>query len=110
MKYAGAWASRSKTEGCNVQDTTLMKLLEELGNIEDQRAKVELKVLEQLFLVDRDVANMAIDVFDEKAAAASWLVDECPALGNEKPLSLLLQGKRKLVLDCLNQIKYGMWA
>ena len=93
-----------------MQDTTLNKLLQELENIDDQRAKVELKVLDQLLFVDRDLANMAIDVFDEKAAAASWLVDECPALGNEKPLSLLLHGKRELVLDCLNQIKYGMWA
>lgn len=93
-----------------MHETDLTELLQELEHIDEQRAKVELTVLDQLLFVDREVANSVIEVFNEHSKAAAWLANKCLSLGNEKPLSLLVQGKRGLVLDCLGRIKHGMWA
>lgn len=88
----------------------LSELLQELERLDEARVATELKVFDHLQFEDREVANLALDAFDNRAAAAGWLSSDCGSLGNEKPLALLLHGKRDAVLDCLNKIKFGMWA
>lgn len=93
-----------------MQHRELNELLQEIERLDDARAALELKVFDRLQFEDREVANLALEVFDLPAAAGGWLSSNCRALGNEKPLALILHGNRDVVIDCLNRIKFGMWA
>lgn len=93
-----------------MQHRELNELLQEIERLDDARAAHELKVFDRLQFEDREVANLALEVFEHRAAAAGWLSSNCGVLGNEKPLALILHGNRDVVMDCLNRIKFGMWA
>lgn len=93
-----------------MNNRALSELLQEFERLDDARATTELKAFGRLQFEDPETANLALEAFDNRAAAAGWLSSNCGALGNEKPLTLLIQGKRDAVLDCLNKIKFGMWA
>ncbi|NOX09499.1 MAG: DUF2384 domain-containing protein [Gammaproteobacteria bacterium] len=57
------------------------------------------------------VLTLATEVFEERDSAIAWLKDDCLALGNVTPLSLLdtPQGN-EIVIDELYAIEYGNFA
>lgn len=58
-----------------------------------------------------DVLFCAIDVMEDEDAAREWLVSEIPALGRERPLTLLdTEVGYELVLNTIRQIRYGIYA
>lgn len=93
-----------------MDNVELSELLQELERLDEARLATELKAFDRLQFEDREVANLALDAFDDPTAAAGWLSSDCGPLGNEKPLKLILQGKRDAVLNSLNQIKFGVWV
>lgn len=88
---------------------TLEHFIRKLDELARSREQTALTALEWLSTSDPELAKELNEVFQTPEKAASWLSKEVPALGWEMPLRTLCSN-REAVLDCLNKIKYGMFA
>lgn len=88
---------------------SLEHFIKELDDLDCSRQYVAVAALEWLSTSDPELVKVIYDVFKTPEKASSWLSKEVHALGGEMPLRLL-QDDRESVLDCLNRIKYGMFA
>ncbi len=82
--------------------------LAERHQLKHERSLLDL--LDNLRDIDPEVAERAVDVFDDKTGAASWLANPVRSLGDIAPLQTLAEGKREDVLRVLNQIRHGVYG
>lgn len=80
----------------------------ELHQLQHERALLDL--LDHLQQIDPEVAQRAVDVFDDNTNAAGWLASPVRSLGGLTPLQALAEGRREDVLTVLHQILHGIYA
>ena len=89
-------------------DIAELAQLAELHQLQHERSLLEL--LDNLRDIDPEVAERAVDTFDDKASAANWLASPVRSLGDITPLQALAEGKREDVLRVLHQIRHGVYG
>lgn len=86
----------------------LIELRDEIEKCETRRMQLALACFDRL--TSSELRREILDVFTDREKAAAWLVRKCVALGNMRPIDLIISGESKQVLDELNTIKYGNFA
>ena len=96
--------SESCSEIYYVEDSKLIKLLNELAAEELKSSDVSANTIDELLMLH----NEMLAFFDSKEDVDTWMHTELPALDGEKPISLLstVQG-RKTLTQVLNRMKHG---
>ena len=96
--------SESCPEIYHVEDSKLIGLLNELVAENFELPEMPADAIDELLMLH----NEMLAVFDAKAAVDTWMHMELPALGGQKPISLMstVQG-RKTLKQVLNRMKYG---
>ena len=89
-------------------DIAELAQLAELHQLQHERSLLEL--LDNLRDIDPEVAERAVDAFDDKTSAANWLTSPVRSLGDIAPLQALAEGKREDVLRVLHQIMHGVYG
>ena len=89
-------------------DIAELAQLAELHQLQHERSLLEL--LDHLRDIDPEVAERAVDAFDDKTSAASWIANPVRSLGDIAPLQALAEGKREDVLRVLHQIMHGVYG
>jgi hypothetical protein len=87
---------------------SLAELADFVDQFDRERSASEEALLCRLESLDPEVAARAIDVFDDRGKAASWLSRPNRALGHVTPLRVLARGGRQEVLDVLGRILHGI--
>lgn len=94
--------------GYRHMDIVELAQLAELHQLQYERSLLEL--LDGLQVIDPEVAEQAIHVFDDRTGAAAWLASPVRSLGGVTPLQALAEGRREDVLRVLHQILYGVYG
>lgn len=89
---------------------SLIEILNRMKALDTEREALSIEALEALQGHDSDVANEAIQTLESERSAAMWLTNHIPSLGDEIPLSLLLEGQRERVLNTLKAIEHGVYT
>ena len=93
-----------------MSEESLEHFVTALDDLDGSRARIAIAAFGWLTKSDPELATLAMAVFQTSDKAAAWFAGEIHALGNETPLTLLHEGKRELVVDCLYRIEHGMFA
>lgn len=73
-------------------------------HLNDETFKTRIQVLNEVY-------EFALDVWEEERFVWEWLKSDIPSLGYRKPIEILKEENgRELVMQCLNCIKYGVYA
>ena len=92
-----------------VSTDSLGRLAQDAEVLEKDREERLEKLLQRLEQLHPEVAKRTVEVFDDRAEAALWLVTIHPALGELSPYEELARGRQQAILGALDRILYGVY-
>lgn len=91
-----------------VSTDSLLRLARDAEVLEKDRQERLEELLQRLEQLHPEVAKRTVEVFDDRADAALWLVTIHPALGELSPYEELARGRHEAVLDALGRLQHGL--
>lgn len=88
----------------------LAALAGETVRLREQQRQIGLQAIEILRSADPQLVSRLLELYGTAEQAASWLVDQIPALGFRTPVELLAEGRREAVLQSVHAQLYGLGA
>lgn len=94
----------------NVVDDTVNAITADAGAIlREYDAKLS-ALLNRLEALEPEVAERAIEVFDDRSKAAIWLAARHLCFHDLSPYQVIAKGQRQDVLDVLGRIEHGIFS